>query len=144
MAQARGGHCQGRVRALPGHHYQADAGSAGEAIPHGADCVAGTGPLAIPCAFAHGIGAAASVVLRWGQERGSGDSQPSSAVTSPGEGAASFPVHTPETRFFLLTPDLVAKVAVPSEALRTPLGLRKAGPPLPGPSLLDAGGALGA
>ena len=89
MAQAHGGHCQGRVGALPGRHYQADAGSAGEAIPHGADRIAGAGPLAIPRAFAHGIGAAASVVLRWGQERGSGDSQPSSALTSPGEGAAS-------------------------------------------------------
>ena len=143
MAQAHGGHCQGRVGALPGRHYQADAGSAGEAIPHGADRIAGAGPLAIPRAFAHGIGAAASV-LRWGQERGSGDSQPSSALTSPGEGAASFPVHAPETRFLLLTPDLVAKVAVPSEALRTPLGLRKSGHPLPGPSLLDTGGALGA
>lgn len=143
MAQAHGGHCQGRVGALPGRHYQADAGSAGEAIPHGADRIAGAGPLAIPRAFAHGIGAVASV-LRWGQERGSGDSQPSSALTSPGEGAASFPVHAPETRFLLLTPDLVAKVAVPSEALRTPLGLRKSGHPLPGPSLLDTGGALGA
>lgn len=96
MAQAHGGHSQGQVGALPGHHYQADTGSASEAIPHGADCVAGAGPLAIPCAFAHGIRAAASVVLRWGQERGSGDSQASSAPTSPGEGAMSFPVHAPE------------------------------------------------
>lgn len=124
-------------RGPPGHHYQADAGSACEAIPHGADCVAGARPLAIPRAFAHGIRAAASVVLRWGQERGSSDSQDSSA--SPGEGAASFPVQAPEPRFLLIRPDLVAKVALPPEALRTPLGLRKAGHPSPAPPSLTLG-----
>ena len=62
MAQAHGGHCQGRVGALPGRHYQADAGSAGEAIPHGADRIAGAGPLAIPRAFAK---QGTSLVVQW-------------------------------------------------------------------------------
>lgn len=54
---------------LLGHHYQANSGTAGEAITHSVGCVAGTRPLAIPCAFAHGMETAASVVLRQGQKR---------------------------------------------------------------------------
>lgn len=48
---------------LLGHHYQANSGTAGEAITHSVGCVAGTRPLAIPCAFAHSMETAASVVL---------------------------------------------------------------------------------
>lgn len=46
-----------------GHHYQADTGAAGEAITHGVGRITGARPLAIPCAFAHSIGTAASIIL---------------------------------------------------------------------------------
>lgn len=68
-----------------GHHYQADSGSAGEAVAHGVGCVTDAGPLARSRTFAHGVGAAASVTLRQGQERGITGSQDFSAPTSPRE-----------------------------------------------------------
>lgn len=42
---------------------QADSGTAAEAITHSVGCIAGACPLAIPYAFAHGVGAAASIIL---------------------------------------------------------------------------------
>lgn len=47
----------------PAAQGQADSGTAGKAIAHGVGRVTGARPLAVPCAFACGIGAAASITL---------------------------------------------------------------------------------
>lgn len=78
-----------------GHHYQADAATAGETVTHGVGWVTGARPLTVSCACAHGIGAAASIILRQGQERGISSSQDCSAPTTPGKGARRMPVQHP-------------------------------------------------
>lgn len=78
-----------------GHHYQADSATAGETIAHTVGRVTGARPLTISCAFAHGIGAAASIILAQGQEREFSSSQDCSAPTSPGKGAKKMPVQHP-------------------------------------------------
>ena len=98
-----GGIAKARSGVLLGHHYQADSGTAGEAITHSVDCIAGTHPLAIPCAFAHSIGAAASIVLRQGQEREASVTPRTAAPTSSGEGAMKFPGQHPKPCFLLIS-----------------------------------------
>lgn len=49
-----------------GYHYQVDSGMAGETISRAVGCITGACPLAIPCAFAHSVVAAASIILRQG------------------------------------------------------------------------------
>lgn len=78
-----------------GHRYQANAATAGETIAHGVGWVTGACPLTVSCAFAHSIGAAASIILGQGQERGISSSQDWSAPTSPGKGARKMPVQHP-------------------------------------------------
>lgn len=78
-----------------GHHYQADSAPAGETIAHTVGWVTGARPLTISCAFAHRIGAAASIILAQGQERDFSSSQDCSAPTSPGKGARKTPVQHP-------------------------------------------------
>lgn len=69
MCQTQGGHSHGCIRVPLGYRYQVDSGMAGETITHGVGCITGACPLAIPCAFAHSVAAAASIILRQGQER---------------------------------------------------------------------------
>lgn len=68
-----------------GHHYQADSGTAGETITHSVGWITGACPLTIPCASAHGVGAAASIVLRQGQET-EGSAAPRTPLPQPSLG----------------------------------------------------------
>lgn len=79
LGQTQADTAQARSGVRRGHHYQADAPTAGETVTHGVGGVTGARPLAVSGAFAHGIGAAASVILRQGQERGVSGSQDCSA-----------------------------------------------------------------